>query len=109
MEIVEIKRNEEQNNGKLVHLYFNKEVGFYTAYGLSAFLVTFVVNPVCSYSESMEMPVALLTRGAVNSCRQYLKKLQHQEHVYYLFEMDNKLPKDENYEKWVNKLKKHWT
>ena len=29
--------NEVQNDGKTIHLYFNPEVGFYLAFGFSAF------------------------------------------------------------------------
>lgn len=101
----EIIHQEEMNNGKFVHLYFNKWLGCYTAYGLSAFLLTFVVNPICSYSEELQMPVAILSRGEVSACRRYLKKNKHIQHSYYLFEMDNQLPKDENYMKWEEKLK----
>lgn len=108
MKVEEIKQNEEQNVGKYVHLYFNKEIGMYTAYGLSAYLLTFVINPLCSYSEELGMPVALITRKEVKACRLYLKKIEHRKHAYYLFEMDNLLPKDVNYCKWEDKLKMSW-
>jgi hypothetical protein len=100
-----IKQNEDINIGKYIHLYFNEEIGMYTAYGLSAYLVTYVVDPILSYSIAVQMPVALLKREHAEICRRSLKKLKHEMHRYYLFELTNSLPKDENYERWELSLK----
>ena len=100
-----IKQNERNNGGKYVHLYYNEEIGMYTAYGLSAYLVTYVVDPILSYSVALQMPVALLKREHIETCRRSLAKRKHEIHQYYLFEMANCLPKDENYERWEIVLK----
>lgn len=100
--------NETCNDGNRIHLYFDTEVGFYVAYGLSAYLVCHVVDPVCSYSEDMQMPVVLLNRELISVCRHSLKKLRHKEHCYYLLELENRLPMDENYMRWAEKLREQW-
>lgn len=105
MNLEVIKQNEADNIGKYIHLYYNDEIGMYTAYGLSAYLVTYVVDPVLSYSKAVQMPVALLNREHIITCRRSLTKRLHKEHQYYLFEMANCLPKDENYERWEIVLK----
>ena len=105
MKIEDIIRNEEQNAGKYIHLYYNDEIGMYTAYGLSAYLVTYVENPILSYSEAAQMPVALLNGEHIYTCRRSLTKRVHKVNQYYLFEMANCLPKDENYERWEIVLK----
>lgn len=101
-----IKQNEDINIGKYIHLYFNEEIGMYTAYGLSAYLVTYVVDPILSFSPSLQMPVALLKQELVDTCRRSLMKRQHRELDYYLFEMGNCLSKDVNYDRWEMKLRK---
>lgn len=103
-----IKETEKAMCSKYVHLFFDKEVGFYVAYGLSAYLVCRVVDPMCSYSSSLELPVALLNRTQINICRRSLEKLAHIEQKYYKFQMNFSMPKDKNYENWVEKLKKSW-
>lgn len=100
--------NENIESSQHVHLYFDNEVGFYVAYGMSAYLICRVVDPVCSYSTALQMPVALLNRAQINTCRRSLVKLEHTEHVYYKFQMNFSMPKDKNYENWVEKLKKSW-
>lgn len=105
MNLEVIKQNEADNIGKYIHLYYNDEIGMYTAYGLSAYLVTYVENPILSYSEAAQMPVALLNGEHIDTCRRSLIKRVHRVNQYYLFEMANYLPKDENYERWETRLK----
>ena len=56
----DITRNEILNDGKTIHLYFNGMIGLYVAYGVSAFLLTKYAKAKPSYSESMQMPVAVI-------------------------------------------------
>ena len=100
-----ITLNECANDGKTIYLYFNNEVGFYTAYGFSAFLVAHVVDPVCSFSVEMQMPVALVNPGQILELRRSLNKLAHTKHTFYKFVLRNAIGTD-GYAKWTNDLKR---
>lgn len=64
-----ITMNEVMNDGKTIHLYFNQEVGLYVAYGFSAFFAAHIVDIIASFSEDMQMPVALLKKPEVSELR----------------------------------------
>jgi hypothetical protein len=55
-----ISRNEIFNDGKTIHLYFNGMIGLYVAYGISAFLLYQYAQAKPSYSDEMQMPVAVI-------------------------------------------------
>lgn len=55
-----ITKNEILNDGKTIHLYFNGMIGLYVAYGISAFLLCKFAQAKPSYSEDMQMPVAVI-------------------------------------------------
>lgn len=55
-----ITKNERLNDGKTIHLYFNGIMGLYVAYGVSAFLLTKYAKAKPSYSDDMQMPVAVI-------------------------------------------------
>lgn len=95
-----IKTNESANNGKTIFLYYNNEVGFYTAYGFSAFLASHVVDPICSFSKDLQMPVALVNPGQILELRRSLIKLQHTEKTFYRFELRNGIG-SEAYVRWA--------
>ena len=99
-----IIQNEDQNDGSTVYLYYNDEVGFYTAYGYSAFLVSHVVEPVCSFSGSFEMPVALVNKSQIMELRRSLKKIKHEQHSFYQFGLRTTVGKS-GYSRWIKKFK----
>ena len=99
-----ITRNEVTNDGKAVHLYFNKEVGLYVAYGFSAFFVSHIVDAVASFSEDMQMPVVLLKKDDVTELKLSCKKIQHIQHEYYYLELNHELELDD-YGRWVDSVK----
>lgn len=99
-----ITLNEEKNDGSTIFLYFNDEIGFYTAYGYSAFLVSHVVDPVCSYSTGLEMPVAMVNKSEILELRRSLKKVQHVEHSFYQFGLRTPVGKS-GYARWIKSLK----
>ena len=70
-----ITMQEVANDGRSVFLYYDAMAGVYLAFGLSAYYTTMVTEPYMSYSEEMQMPVALLRREHINSLRQSLKKV----------------------------------
>ena len=103
----EITLNEVGNDGKSVFLYYDAMAGVYLAFGLSAYYTTMVTDPYMSYSEDMQMPVALLRRNHINSLRQSLKIVEHTMKSFYRFIL--KMPiGEEGYAKWAQKmLEKH--
>ena len=103
----EITLNEAGNDGKSVFLYYDAMAGVYLAFGLSAYYTTMVTDPYMSYSEDMQMPVALLRRNHINSLRQSLQKVEHTERQYYQFRLRQTVG-EAGYAKWAQTmLEKH--
>lgn len=96
--------NEVTNDGKTIHLYFNSEIGLYVAFGFSAFFAAHIVDVIASFSEDMQMPVALMSKPDVNELRLSTIKHQHDYHVYYKLELKHELPLDD-YARWVDSVK----
>ena len=65
--------NEVMNDGKSIHLYFNGLVGLYVSYGISAFLLSKQTEVSPSYSQEMQMPVAVINVGHFNLLKQQLE------------------------------------
>ena len=99
----EIALKETENDGKSVFLYYDDMAGVYLAFGLSAYYATMVTDPYMSYSEDMQMPVALLRRNHINALRQSLQKLEHTEKQYYRFQLRLVVGR-EGYDKWARKV-----
>lgn len=99
-----ITMNEVNNNGRTIHLYFNTEIGLYVAYGFSAFFAAHIVDVISSFSEDMQMPVALMRKPDVDELKLSTIKHQHDHHVYYRLEMKNQLELDD-YTRWAGSLK----
>jgi hypothetical protein len=97
-----IKQQECSNDGQSIFLYFIPMVGVYAAYGLSAYYTTLVTNPYLSYSNEVDMPVALLTRDQIKYMRGSLLKLEHVTNLYYHFHMRLVIG-DSGYEKWLKR------
>ena len=99
----EIELNEKENDGRSVFLYYSEIVGMYMAFGLSAYYVTMVTDPFMSYSEELNMPVALLRKEHILYLRQGLKKVAHKRMESYQFEMNVTVGRA-GYEKWEQKI-----
>lgn len=99
-----ITLNEVMNDGKTIHLYFDPEIGLYVAYGFSAFFTAHVVDVIASFSEELQMPVALLKKPVVDELRLSCVKKQHDYHEYYHLELKHVLPLD-GYARWVDSVK----
>lgn len=105
----EIILKEHGNDGKSVFLYYDAMAGVYLAYSLSAYYTTMVTDPYMSYSEEMQMPVALLRWNHVNDLRQTLKMVEHSKRCFYKFELRQTVG-EAGYEKWAQKVvQKHST
>lgn len=95
---------ETSNDGKSVYLYFNEDIGYYTAYGISAFFVSHLVNPVISYSPACGLPVALISKYQIQELRRSLLKREHIEHHYYNFALKRVIGRT-GYGSWAEKIK----
>ena len=95
-----ITKNEVDNDGKTVHLYFNTEIGLYVAFGFSAFFASHIVDVITAYSEDMHMPVALMRKSDVTELRLSTVKHQHDYHEYYHLELKQEIPLDD-YQRWA--------
>ncbi|MCR5472188.1 MAG: hypothetical protein K6F02_03390 [Prevotella sp.] len=98
-----IARQEAENDGQTVYLYFDEMVGMYLAFGLSAYYVTMAANPHVAFSDALKLPVALLRKGHVNTLRQAFEKVEHTTGSFYKFRMRAKIG-DQGYEKWKSKV-----
>ena len=87
MELNKITLHEVGNDGRTIYLYYDDLAGLYLAFGLSAYYTTMVTEPYMSYSEELQMPVALLRRTHVLALRQGLQKKEHEVKKFYRFEM----------------------
>lgn len=97
---------EGENDGQSIFLYYDETVGVYLAFGLSAYYSTMVASPYVSFSDALQMPVALLRRGHINSLRQSLVKVEHEPKCFYHFKLRTKVG-DSGYERWkVKSLEK---
>lgn len=93
--------NEASNDGQTMHLYFNTEIGLYTAYGMSAFLASHIVEGyLTAFSEEYNLPVLFLGRTHIDALRRDTIKDLHQEHIYYKFTLKRPLG-TKGYEKWI--------
>lgn len=99
-----ITLNEVRNDGKTIHLYFNSEIGLYVAYGYSAFYAAHIVNIMASFSEDLQMPVALMRKPDVNELRRSTLKRTHDYHRYYRLELRQELGHDD-YARWTESLR----
>lgn len=100
MDIELIRQQETANDGETIHLYYDQIVGLYLAFGLSAYYSTMVVEPFMSYSNALNMPVALLDRSCINYLRQSMTKVEHQQKSYYRFQLRTKIG-DAGYKRWL--------
>lgn len=104
-----IIKNEIMNDGRAVHLYFNKMYGEYVAYGYSAFIVKetipdIVTNHLEAYSSDFQMPMVRVNTYALDTLKKELIIKSYgpsyvQFHNLYVF---NEL----KYDDWASFLRK---
>ncbi len=103
MDKEQIIKNEKENDGQTVYLYYDPMAGVYAAYGLSAYYATMVVNCFTSFSIGVDMPVALMRKVHVNMLRQSLIKISHETKSFYKFQTVE-LIGNAGYDKWKKKI-----
>lgn len=94
-----IIEKESANDGQTIYLFYDEIVGLYLAFGLSAYYTTMVVEPFISFSNALEMPVALLDRLQIKFLRQSVTKVEHQQKSYYRFQLRTKVG-EAGYKRW---------
>lgn len=97
-----ILEKEKTNDGQSVFLFYDERYGMYTAFGWSAFYSTMVIDPILSYSDELQMPVALIPRDLIRSLRQSLTKVEHEVKKHYVFRLKRKIG-NAGYETWMKK------
>ena len=104
MELDKITLHEVGNDGRTIFLYYDDLAGLYLAFGLSAYYSTMVTEPYMSYSDELQMPVALLRREHILYLRQGLKVVEHEMKKFYQFELRQTIG-EEGYEEWARKIR----
>ena len=100
-----IKQREAENDGQTVYLYYNTDKECFEAFGLSAYYADHVASPVLSYSDELQMPVAVLNKNDVLDLRQSMEMKEHESFSYYRF-LARAFMGTEGYDKWVAKIRK---
>ena len=96
-----IAKQEAENDGQSIYLYYDDIAGMYMAFGLSAYYSTMITDPYMSYSEAIQAPVALLRREHVLYLRQSLKIKEHTIRNFYHFTMREHVG-EAGYQRWAS-------
>ena len=96
-----ITKQEAENDGQRIYRYYDDIAGMYMAFGLSAYYSTMITDPYMSYSEAIQMPVALLRREHVLYLRQSLKIKEHTIRNFYHFTMREHVG-EAGYQRWAS-------
>ncbi len=104
-----ITKKESANDGQSIYLYYDRVVGVYLGFGLSAYYSTMITEPFMSYSDEMDIPVAILRKEHVLTLRMSMEIIEHRSQEFYYLKMTRPPVGDAGYEKWANKIKeKHY-
>ncbi len=104
-----IAKKESSNDGQSIYLYYDRMVGVYLGFGLSAYYSTMITEPFMSYSDELDMPVAILRREHVLTLRMSMERTEHRPQEFYHLKMTRPPVGDAGYNKWATKIKeKHY-
>ena len=98
-----ITRNEILNDGKSIHLYYNGMIGLYVTYGIYAYLLCKYAHAKPSYSEDMQMPVAVINAEHYEALETQLglSKIFKNYRCLKVAEAYN----EEEYDEWASQLR----
>ncbi len=104
-----ITLNETQNDGSVIHLYYNPQVGVWTAYGLSAYGLrlfgkTHRQDNPRGFSEDMQMPCTIADKFTIDKLFRVIGTELRRDESYLQFKLKHRVNPDA-YTKWTNKLK----
>lgn len=108
MDIELIKKNEYQNKGKYVHIYYDPLIDMWIAYGYSAYSLRVFAKErrydnLRGHSRELDMPCTLITNSAMKMIRQSVKLLEEIPDSYLYIERNNQFPIND-YVRWTSKL-----
>lgn len=98
-----IVKNEFLNDGRTIHLYFNGMIGLYVAYGISAYLLCRFIQAKPSYSEDMQMPVAVINAEHYEELKKQLGQSKNIK-SYRCLIVDKAADMDD-YSDWADRLR----
>ena len=97
--------NEVTNEGRVVHVYFNKMTGLNISFGLSAYIVTrYVPDVLQSYSDELQMPVVQLTKEQTGKLYSTLHVMNDPKKGHVLIELEQNID-ESGYTEWASKLR----
>lgn len=104
-----ISLNEQQNNYSTIHIYLNKEMHSWIAYGYSAFSLRLItkrrfLDTIQGYSTSMQMPYTIVTKEVMRRIGLSYEIVQVEEEEHQIIELSSDFDKND-YTRWVEKLK----
>ncbi|MBR5384316.1 MAG: hypothetical protein IK143_00380 [Bacteroidales bacterium] len=106
MDNEKITLNEMKNDGGMVHLYYDRFVGFWVAYGYSGFLATHVIDGVISFSDELQMPLVLIGREDKRVLEENMESVEKSTGGYICLRMERPLRMD-GYAKWAAVARKN--
>lgn len=89
---------EASNDGQSVFLFYDDE-GCYKAYGHSAYYADMIANGVLYYSDSLQMPIMVLGKQAIQDLRYNMTVVEYRKHEFYRFKTKIRIG-DAGYERW---------
>ena len=104
MNIERIIEHESANDGQTVFLFYDEDEGSYKAYGWSAYYADMIANEVLYYSDSLQMPIMVLNKRAIQDLRYNMTVVEHRPHEFYRFKTKVRIG-DAGYERWKEGLK----
>lgn len=93
--------NEILNDGQSIFLYYAPARDLYYAFGLSAYYADMATDPILSYSEELQMPVATLSKKNVLDLKQSMELTSPAHYSTYQFKT-NKMIGETGYSEWMN-------
>ena len=104
MDKEKIREQELVNDGQSVFLFYDEDEGCYKAYGWSAYYADMIANGVLYYSYSLQMPIMVLSKRAIQDLRYNMTVVEHRPHEFYRFKTKVKIG-DAGYERWMESIK----
>lgn len=99
-----VLKKESSNDGGTIYLFYDEFYSLYVAFGLSAYYSTMVVDPHLTYSDELDMPVAMFSKALIRMMRQGLRKVEHTPGSSYEFRTRIPLGRA-GYDKWKKEVK----
>ena len=100
-----IIRNEVENDGKSIYLYFLPEIGLYVAYGFSAFFSSHIVDVIAAFSKDYEMPLVLLRNSDLKELKRSMVRRKYEDTQNVRMELKREIELDD-YVRWANGVKR---